>query len=92
MLFRSAPIVVVGTASPYKFPKACLEELDPEAAARPGVSDLDHALRVAKLVHGKIPEPIARLAGAKVVHETVLELGEVEAAIACFAAGGLGAE
>ncbi|TXT48753.1 MAG: threonine synthase [Spirochaetes bacterium] len=91
-LSPKAPIVVVGTASPYKFPKACLEELDPEAAARPGVSDLDHALRVAKLVHGKIPEPIARLAGAKVVHETVLELGEVEAAIACFAAGGLGAE
>jgi threonine synthase len=86
-LSPKAPIVVAGTASPYKFPKACLEELDPEAAAKPGVSDLDHAMWVSNLVHEKVPEPIARLSGAKVVHETVLEIGEVESAVARFALG-----
>ncbi|MEW6549247.1 MAG: threonine synthase [Spirochaetota bacterium] len=82
-----APIVVAGTASPYKFPKACLEELDPAAAARPGVSDLEHAARLATLVGEKIPEPIARLSTAQVRHEDVLDIGEVESAIARFASG-----
>ena len=61
--------------------------LDPAAAARPGVSDLEHAARLATLVGEKIPEPIARLSTAQVRHKAVLDIGEVESAIARFASG-----
>ena len=84
-----APVVVAGTASPFKFPRACLAAL-----GRPGTSegksresDLDLAARLAVLAGAKLPEPIKGLVGAAIAQSLVLDVGEVEDALGAFAAG-----
>jgi threonine synthase len=84
-----APIVVAGTASPYKFPRACLGALglsDPEGE-KPEAGDLALDAELAALAKGRLPESIRALAGAAVVHDRVLDVAEVEEALGAFARG-----
>ena len=89
----AAPVVVASTASPFKFPRACLEALgEPIIAAgqAPGTGnagaagDLGLAARLAEITGKTMPEPICMLSSKKVVHDRVLKLSEVEAALAGY--------
>lgn len=91
----AAPIVAVSTASPFKFPRACLEALgEPIGAAggAPGAGksgatgDLGLAARLAEITGLAMPEPIRALSSKKVLHDEVLKLGNVEAALGDYAA------
>jgi threonine synthase len=84
-LDNSAPVLVAGTASPFKFPKACLEAIDPSSELRSEISDLVHAKRLSEIVGKDIPKSIANLGEDRVVHDSILGLEEVEAALGNFA-------
>lgn len=88
-LGTAVPIVVAGTASAYKFPRACLEALGRmgPGKGKPGESDLALAAKLAALVKGDLPEPIRILSGAKVLSDRVLNIDEVEPALGVFARG-----
>jgi len=94
-----APIVAVSTASPFKFPRACLEALgEPTRAAGAASSaaekgatadlglagDLGLAARLAEITGQAMPEPIRMLATEKVLHDRVLKLSEVETALEAY--------
>jgi hypothetical protein len=76
---------VAGTASPFKFPKACLEAIDPSSELRSEINDLVHAKRLSEIVGKDIPKSIANLGEDRVVHDSILGLEEVEAALGNFA-------
>lgn len=84
-LEASTPLFVVGTASPFKFPKACLEALEPSAKPQDGVSDRIHARRLSEIIGQPIPRPLANLSSDNIVHDSILDLDEVEAALGEFA-------
>lgn len=78
-----APLVVVSTASPYKFPRACARALDmeiPEGADDFAVADL-----LARRTGEPMPSPLAALAGSRPNHRDVLDRDQVESALAAFA-------
>lgn len=85
---RRAPIVVAATASPFKFPKACLEALKGPSAVKAqkadSAGDLDLAERLSALTACPVPETISALKYKKAVHDKVLAVGEVEAVLADY--------
>jgi len=88
----AAPIVVASTASPFKFPRACLEALGETAGGQAlgtggsgAAGDLGLAARLAKITGLVVPAPIRDLSSKKVLHDRVLKLGEVEAALGDYA-------
>jgi threonine synthase len=86
-LGAAVPVVVAGTASPYKFPRACLEALGRTGRGKQGEGDLTLASRLATLAKAELPGTIAALSGAKIVHDRLLDVAEVEDALGIFAKG-----
>ena len=86
---RNAPIVVAATASPFKFPKACLEALKGPSAVKASkaesAGDLGLAERLSALTACPVPETIAALKSKKVFHDRVVAVGDVEAVLADYA-------
>jgi len=85
---RSAPIVVAATASPFKFPKACLEALKGPLAVKAQkddpAGDLGLAKRLSALTACPVPETIGALKSKKAVHDKILAVGDVEAVLADY--------
>lgn len=100
-LLPAAPLLVAATASPFKFPRACLDALaagaddgpDAAQAAQTGDSssgDLALAETLAGVTGQALPKAIAGLKGRPVIHRAMLDPGEVEAALAGYVARSLG--
>jgi len=100
-LLPAAPLLVASTASPFKFPRACLDALaagtddGPDAAQddQTGDSssgDLALAETLAGVTGQALPKAIAGLKGRPVIHRAMLDPGEVEAALAGYVARSLG--
>ena len=92
------PIVVAATASPFKFPRACLQALregEGEGAGAAGFAaesgDLGLAARLSALTGIALPGPIRALTGKKALHERCLAVGEAEDALAAYARERMGA-
>ncbi len=89
-----APIVVAATASPYKFPRACLEALNSSAGGCKWkdalAGDLDLAGRLSAMTGIPLPASIRDLASKPVVHDRVLPVGGVEDALGDYASANLG--
>lgn len=91
-----APVVVAATASPFKFPAACLGALGDTDSARAIAAgagrgaadprgDLALAVRLAEFTGLDMPGQILALASKKVVHDRALEVKDVEEELARFA-------
>ncbi len=63
------PVVVLSTASPFKFPHAVLEAL----GETPAADEFDCLTQLAELSRLPIPKNLAGLKDAKVLHDTVIE-------------------
>jgi threonine synthase len=94
------PIVVAATASPFKFPRVCLEALGDAVdggsdavadAAAAGRGDLELAARLSALTGIAMPGPIGILAGKRVIHDRGLAVGDAEEALAAYARERMGA-
>ncbi len=86
----ATPVVVASTASPFKFPRACAESLI-DAGTHVDIGDagdLEIAARLADMTGSPFPRTIASLKGKEIVHGRVLDIGEVESALASFAVSG----
>jgi len=95
-----APLLVVATASPFKFPRACLDAL--AAGSVQGftsarrlekddsrLGDLALAEKLATLTGQRLPRGIADLKRKPVIHRAMLDAGEVEQALAEYAANNM---
>lgn len=84
-LVPAAPIVVASTASPFKFPRACLEALSDGALRGRKKTTMRGDLELAGLLSERtgrpIPEPIGVLAGKPILHEKVIAVDGVEEAL-----------
>jgi threonine synthase len=96
-----APILVAATASPFKFPRACLDALAAgteavSASAQNGgradlrLGDLGLAEKLAGLTGLALPKAIAGLKGKPVTHRAMLDPQDVEAALAEYVARNFG--
>ena len=92
-----APLLVVATASPFKFPRACLGALaagsddgsdtnSGKAQDKSGRQDLALAETLAALTRQTLPRGIDELKRKPVVHTAMLDPGEVEQALAAYVA------
>lgn len=96
-----APLLVAATASPFKFPRACLDALTAgtdcesdtdhgDEVIESGSGDLALAKRLADLTGQTLPKGIAGLKSKPVIHTAMLDPGEVEEALAAYVARSLG--
>ncbi len=69
------PVVVLSTASPFKFPNAVLKAM----GAEPVENEFDCLEQLSALSHLPIPKNLANLKEAKVLHTTVIEKEDVVA-------------
>ena len=70
------PMLIVSTASPYKFTRSVMEALC--GAGKPDEDDLALADRLEKLSKVPLPDAVVQLKGAPVLHDTVIEAEEME--------------
>jgi threonine synthase len=84
------PTVLASTASPFKFPAAVAAAIGLEAgtASGPG-AELDLAERLASRAGLALPEAVSGLRGARLRHETVVDPGEMQAALLRYIDGGM---
>lgn len=91
-----APVVTAATASPFKFPAACLGALVDSGALRPGgvskgggeegtLGDLGIAAALSEATGKPLPPAIGALAGKPVLHDSILEADEVESVLGGYA-------
>ncbi|MCE5256384.1 MAG: threonine synthase [Spirochaetaceae bacterium] len=86
---NSGPVVVAATASPFKFPEVCLAALGEgsnDKASDGDTTPVAVARRLSSLTGIPLPTFILDLEKKPVVHEAILDLDEVEPALAAFAA------
>lgn len=69
----SEPVIVLSTASPFKFPHAVLSAL----GETPATDEFDCLEQLAQVSGLPIPKNLAGLKGAKVLHQTVIEKDEL---------------
>lgn len=69
------PVVIVSTASPYKFPEAVLTALDVDTS---GMSDADLLAKLKELSGVPYPDAIKGLLEAEVRHHTVIDIEEMK--------------
>ena len=72
------PTVIASTASPYKFTRSVMEAIDPKYASQ---SDFELVDELNKLSGVKIPQAIEDIRTAPVLHDTVCDKSEMEAAV-----------
>ncbi len=95
-LESEAPVLFAATASPFKFPRACLKALaqgalvdedsvDEDTLEVGHSGDLVLAARLAEISGMELPGPIAALKGKPVLHKAILETVNVEEALADYA-------
>jgi len=85
-LEASPPVVIAATASPFKFPAACLKALQgPLLSLRENTNDLDLAFELSRVTGIPVPAPIAALTTAKIQHHTIAEESDLAALLADFA-------
>jgi threonine synthase len=81
-----APIVIASTASPFKFPQACLDALAyGEVLGGEVGGDLELAARLAAMTGCAMPGSIFSLASKKVLHGRMLPIDGVEEALGDYA-------
>ena len=76
------PLVVVSTASPYKFNESVLDALGAEPAGLDEFAQLD---KLASLNESPIPQGLASLKTAEILHRAVCEKTEMHAVTEEFA-------
>ncbi len=88
-----APIVIASTASPFKFPKACLEALSygVSGSDAEGWGDLELAARLAATTGCAMPGSIFSLGSKKALHDTTLPVEGMEDALGDYAKKNMGA-
>lgn len=69
----SAPVVILSTASPYKFPAAVLEAIGGDLSG----DDFDRMEELSRISGVPVPESLARLKGAEVLHRDVIGADEL---------------
>ena len=79
---RKRPLVVVSTASPYKFNESVLDALGEERAGLDEFAQLD---KLASLNESPIPQGLASLKTAEILHRAVCEKMEMRMAAEDFA-------
>jgi len=84
-----APIVIASTASPFKFPRACLDAL---GYGVPGGGDLELAAKLASATGCAMPGSIFSLASKSVLHDRILPVEGVEEALGDYARTKMGAK
>ncbi len=77
----SAKSVIASTASPYKFARSVMQAIDPSCA---GLGDFELIDRLSDTSGVKIPAAIEEIRTASVLHDQVIEINEMEAAVKRF--------
>lgn len=72
------PTVIASTASPYKFTRSVMEAIDEKYASQ---SDFELVDELNKLSGVKVPQAIEDIRSAAVLHDTVCDKSEMEAAV-----------
>ena len=72
------PVVIVSTASPYKFPEAVLTALEIDTN---GLSDADLLSQLKEMSGVAYPEAIEGLLEAEVRHNTTIDIEEMKAIV-----------
>jgi len=99
-----APIVVASTASPFKFPRACLDALkgattdnggeetvdDDDGRSIPD-GDLALAQGLSAMTGCSMPAPIRALTSKRILHDAMIAVDGVEDALADYAREKMGA-
>jgi threonine synthase len=81
-----APVVIAATASPFKFPAACLAALQgPLFSSHENTGDLQLAFELSHITGIPVPTPIAALADAKIRHRTTSGESDLASLLADFA-------
>ena len=75
------PSVVISTASPYKFVSNVLKAIGYDTA---GVDDLDMADILCKMSKVPIPDAIDQIRNAKILHDTVCAVEDMEETVIDF--------
>ncbi len=70
---EGAPVVVLSTASPFKFPAPCLSAL----GEKPEENEFDSLKRLEKISETKAPEALTSLENAHILHKDVIEADEM---------------
>jgi len=82
----STPVVIAATASPFKFPAACLEALRGSAPSpQEKVNDLKLVSELSKTTGISVPRPIGALGAAEVRHRHIVEERDLVPLLADFA-------
>lgn len=83
----STPVVVAATASPFKFPTACLEALRGGSAISPQeqANDLQLVFELSKATGISVPRPIGALGAAEVRHRHIVGERDLVPLLADFA-------
>ncbi len=71
---EDAPVVVLSTASPYKFPTAILKAL----GEKPDEDEFEQMNQIYSITSVPIPKNLAELKGKPEIHKDVIEIGEIE--------------
>lgn len=72
LLKDDTPLVIAGTASPYKFPRACSEGLGLEKSEEAVQSDLDHAFQLEAKTGISMPKQLKMLSTKTIYHRNVV--------------------
>ena len=73
--------VIVSTASPYKFTRHVLTALGVKEASDPQKDDFELVDELCKISKVKVPNAVEEIRTAKILHDTVIEVSEMESLV-----------
>ena len=74
--------VIASTASPFKFTRSVMDAIDKEKYDK--MSDFELVDELSKIANVTVPQAIEEIRSAKVLHNTVCEVDEMEAVVKNF--------
>ena len=74
--------VIASTASPYKFTRSVMDAIDKEKYD--SMTDFELVDELSRISNVKVPQAIADIRSAKVLHDTVCEVDEMESVVKKF--------
>ena len=77
----TAPAVIASTASPFKFARSVMSAIDAKYAGMEDFALIDELSRIA---HVPVPKAVEEIRNAPVLHDKVIEIGEMPDAVKAF--------
>ena len=77
----TAPVVIASTASPFKFARSVMSAIDAKYAGMEDFALIDELSRIANV---PVPKAVEEIRNAPVLHDKVIEIGEMPDAVKSF--------